>query len=118
MIYKSILISVHANCIDNIYADLSWWSSGMIPEKVTWVQFPARINTVCSKILPINNLIFQYLIKHSYISAVRNFLTEYQIMKYVQLCHRSFATSNFFILLRCKISLSSGSSLEAVKPCP
>ena len=44
------------------YLCRSWWSSGMIPEKVTWVQFITRINTVCSKLLPSNNFIFQYLI--------------------------------------------------------
>ena len=26
------------------YLCRSWWSSGMMPEKVTWVQFPARIS--------------------------------------------------------------------------
>ena len=36
----------------------------MIPEKVIWVQFPSRISTVHSKLLPINDLIFQFLIKH------------------------------------------------------
>ena len=24
----------------------SWWSTGMIPKKVTWVQFPGSISTV------------------------------------------------------------------------
>ena len=85
------------------YLCRSWWSSGMIPEKVTWVQFLARINTVCSKLLPMNNLFFQYLIKHSYIFALMNFLTEYQITKYVQLCCISFATFfeffHFFFML-------------------
>ena len=38
------------------YLQKSWWSNGMIPEKVTWVQFPARINTVYSKLPPINDL--------------------------------------------------------------
>ena len=42
----------------------SWGSTGMIPEKVTRVQFPARISTVYSKLLPINELIFQFLIKY------------------------------------------------------
>ena len=70
----------------------------MIPEKVTWVQFPARINTACSKLLPIYNLIFQYLIKHSYIFALINILKEYQIRKYVQLRCKSFATFSQFFL--------------------
>ena len=39
----------------------------MIPKKVTWVQFPARISTVYSKPLPINDLVFQFLIKHWHI---------------------------------------------------
>ena len=72
------------------YLCRSWWSNGMIPEKLTWVQFPARINTVCSKLLPINN--FSIFNKQSYILALIHFLTEYQIRKYVQLCCISFAT--------------------------
>ena len=47
----------------------------MIPEKVTWVQFPAWISTVYSKLLPINDLVFQFLI---YIFALINFYVEYQ----------------------------------------
>ena len=43
---------------------ISWWSSGMIPEKVTWIQFPARISIVYSKLLPINGLVFEFLIKY------------------------------------------------------
>ena len=42
----------------------SWWSSGMIPNRVTWIQSPARISIVYSKLLQINNLDFQFLIKH------------------------------------------------------
>ena len=83
----------------------------MIPEKVTWVQFLARINTVCSKLLPMNNLFFQYLIKHSYIFALMNFLTEYQITKYVQLCCISFATffeffHFFFYAVKCLLTVA------------
>ena len=70
----------------------TWGSTGMIPEKVTWVQLPTRISTVYSKLLQINELIFQFLIKHMYIFAPINFLTEYQIRKYVQLCFISSAT--------------------------
>ena len=33
----------------------------MIPEKVTWVQLPARINTVYSKLSPINDLFLKIL---------------------------------------------------------
>ena len=40
------------------YLQKSWWSSGMIPEKVTRVRFPGRINTVYSKLPPINDLFF------------------------------------------------------------
>ena len=42
----------------------SSWSTGMIPEKVARVQFPTRISTVYSKLLRINELIFQILIKY------------------------------------------------------
>ena len=48
---------------------ISWWSSGMIPEKVTWIQFPARISTAYSKLLPINGLVFEFLIKHLHICS-------------------------------------------------
>ena len=33
------------------YLCRSWWSSGMIPEKRTWGQFPARISKVYCKLL-------------------------------------------------------------------
>ena len=33
----------------------------MIPEKVTWVRFPARINTVYSKLPPITDLFLKIL---------------------------------------------------------
>ena len=36
----------------------------MLPEKVTWVQFPARISDIYTKLLPINDLVFQFLIIH------------------------------------------------------
>ena len=65
----SILISVHANCADlGDLGDLcrSWWTSGMIPEKVTWVQFPATTSTVYSELLPLKDLVFIFLIKHQH----------------------------------------------------
>ena len=46
-------------------------SSGMIPGKVTWVQFSARISTVYSKLLPINDLVFRFLIKHLHICSYK-----------------------------------------------
>ena len=48
----------------------------MIPEKVTWVQFPARINTVYSKLPPINNL-FLKILNQTLIFAI-HFLAEDQ----------------------------------------
>ena len=44
----SNLVFVHWNCIDRTYSILtvSWWSSGMRPEKVTWVLLPVRIDRV------------------------------------------------------------------------
>ena len=41
----SSLISVHSNCTDSIYADYGGFS-GMIAEKVSWIQFPAKISAV------------------------------------------------------------------------
>ena len=46
---------------------------------------------VYSKLLPITDLVFQFLIKHLHIFLI-NFLTEYQTRKYVQLCSISSAT--------------------------
>ena len=39
----------------------SWLSSNVIPEKVTWVWFPARINTFYSKLPPVNYLLLKVL---------------------------------------------------------
>ena len=55
----------------------------MIPEKVTWVQFPARINTVYSKLPPINDL-FLKILNQTQIFAI-DFLPEYQIRNFFQL---------------------------------
>ena len=52
----------------------------MIPEKVTWVRFPARINTVYSKLPPINDL-FLNILNQTYIFTIK-FLPEYQIRKF------------------------------------
>ena len=56
----------------------------MIPEKVTWVRFPARINTVYSKLPPINDL-FLKILNQTQIFAM-DFLVECQIRKFYQLC--------------------------------
>ena len=49
----------------------SCWSTVIIPEKVIWGQFPARVNTIYSKILPINDLVSQFLIKHLHICSCK-----------------------------------------------
>ena len=56
----------------------------MIPEKVTWVRFPARINTVYSKLSPINDL-FLKILNQTLIFTI-DFLAEYWIRKFFQLC--------------------------------
>ena len=43
--------------------------SGMITEKMTWVRFPARISAVYSKLFPINETVFQFLIKRLHICS-------------------------------------------------
>ena len=43
----------------------------MIPEKVIWVRFPAWISTVYIKLLPINDLVFQFLIKYLHICCYK-----------------------------------------------
>ena len=55
----------------------------MIPEKVTWVRFPARINTVYSKLSPVNDL-FLKIVNKTQIFAI-DFLAEYWIRKLFQL---------------------------------
>ena len=42
----------------------------MIPEKVTWVRSPTRINTIYSKLPPVNDLLSTFLIKHSYLPQI------------------------------------------------
>ena len=53
------------------YLCRSWWPSGMIPEKVTWVQFPSRISSVYNKLLQISNLVFQFLIENPHIRSYK-----------------------------------------------
>ena len=43
----------------------------MISEKVTWVQFPGRISTFRSKLPPINDSAFQFLVKHLHICSYK-----------------------------------------------
>ena len=64
----SILISAHAKCIDSIYADIHGL---VVPEKMIWVQFLSRNTTVYSKLLPINDLVFKFLIKHLHICSYK-----------------------------------------------
>ena len=42
----------------------------MIPEKVTWVRFPARINTVYSKLPAIKDFFKKILIKRRYLPQI------------------------------------------------
>ena len=39
----------------------------MIPKRVTWIRFPAKISVVYSKLIAINDLLFQFSIKHLHI---------------------------------------------------
>ena len=48
-------------------ASYLWTCPGMIPEKVTWVWFPARINTVYGKHHQLMIYIKKFLIKHRYL---------------------------------------------------
>ena len=48
-----------------------------------WVQFVAKISAAYSEVLPSNDLLFQYSIKHLHICY--SFFAEYQFRKYVQL---------------------------------
>ena len=44
---------------------------------------PSQVSSVCSKLLSVNNLVFFNFYPNIYIFALINFLTEYQIRKYV-----------------------------------
>ena len=82
----------------------SWKSSGMILEKTTWVWFPARVSAVYSKLFWINDLVFQFLMKHLHIAI---FLTKYQLSKGVQLYGINSAIfSHFFFVLLNRFSQS------------
>ena len=64
-----------------------WWSSGMIPEKVTWVRFPVRISTVFSKLAQSNDLIFQFLIEYWHICFDKfSYRISDQEISYQELC--------------------------------
>ena len=64
----------------------------MIPEKVTWVQFPARINTVSGKLPPYNDL-FLKILKQIF---GMDFLAEYQIKIFfsAMLLHQNIVRQN------------------------
>ena len=77
------------------YLHKSWWSSGMIPENVTWVRFLARINTVYSKLSPIKDL-FLKILNQTYIFAI-DFLPEYQIRNFFSaMLHQNIVHWNKF----------------------
>ena len=65
------------------YLQKSWWSSGIISKKVTWVRFPPRINTVYSQLPPINDLFLKSL-NQTYISKI--FSCRMSDQKIFQLC--------------------------------
>ena len=46
----------------------------MIPKRVTWIRFPAKISVVYSKLIAINDLVFQFSIKHLHIWICYTFL--------------------------------------------
>ena len=75
----------------------------MIPEKVTWVRFPARINAVYSKVPPINDL-FSLIFNQTLIFAI-DFVVDqerFSAMLYENIvCQNKFCnfSPNFFILL-------------------
>ena len=66
---------------------------------------PSQVSSVCSKLLSVNNLVFFNFYPNIYIFALINFLTEYQIRKYVWNIYAMLYInvlqlfSNFFILL-------------------
>ena len=66
----------------------------MIPEKVTWVQFPAKINTVYGKLPPYNDL-FLKILKQIF---GMDFLAEYQIKIFfsAMLLHQNIVRQNKF----------------------
>ena len=66
----------------------------MIPEKVTWVQFPAKINTVYGKLPPYNDL-FLKILKQIF---GMDFLAEYQIKIFfsAMLMHQNIVRQNKF----------------------
>ena len=73
------------------YLQKSWWSSSIIPKKVTWVLFPARINTLYSKLPPINDLFLNSLF------AI-DVLAEYQIRKFFSaMLHQNIVRQNKFL---------------------
>ena len=80
------------------YLCRSWWSSGMIPEKMSWVWFPARISTVYSKLPSVNALVFKFLVKYLHICSYKfSYRISDQEICSAMLCW--FCNSNFFILL-------------------
>ena len=67
--------------------------NGMIPEKVTWVRFPARINTVYGKLPPINDLFLKILIDICHIFLCR--ILDQNIFSTMQL-HQNLVRQNKF----------------------
>ena len=90
----------------------------MIPEKVTWVRLPARISAAYRKLLPLNNSVFQFSIKHLHICYKFSYrisdqevclaLLNQNIVLQNKFCNFS---PNFFILL-CWFGYSKNNSIS------
>ena len=100
-VHLRVIVSGRNACLCKLYWQYlcrSWWSSGMIPEKMSWVWFPARISTVYSKLPSVNALVFKFLVKHLHICSYK---FSYRISDQ-EICSAMlywFCNSNFFILL-------------------
>ena len=86
--------------LDWQYLHRSWLSTGMILENVTWVQFSARISAVYSKLLLMNDSVFQFLFKHLHICYRLSYGISDQEM-YLAMLHKFCNFSPIFIIFSC-----------------
>ena len=73
------------------YLQKCWWTSGMIPENLTWIRFSASINTAYSNAPPINDSFLKFL-NQTQIFAL-DFLAEYHIRKCFQYVASKYSSS-------------------------
>ena len=90
---------IHSNCVDSMYTYLGGLAIWYLKCEVAWVQFPATIIFVYSKLSPIKDSVFQFLIKHLHICNKFSYRMSNHEIYSIMLYQNKFFKINYAIFL-------------------